>query len=79
MARLNSSVVIPETKEVASSDRPLAEAWTSTPPRNTGRRKWRRLSRFRKTRRPARAVREYPSPVAMAAPRMPRPARAIRT
>ena len=79
MARLNSSVVTPETREVASSERPLAEAWNSTPPRKTGFWKWSRLSRLRKTKRPAAAVREYPSPVAMAAPRMPRPARAMST
>ncbi len=58
IARLNSSVVMPETRAVASSDRPLAEASRSTRPRRTGRWKWSRLSRLPNTRKPAAAVME---------------------
>ena len=58
IARLNSRVVMPDTKEVANSDIPLVEAWNSTPPRNTGFAKWSRLSFFRNTRKPTTAVME---------------------
>ena len=36
IARLNSRVVMPDTRDVASSESPLVEAWNSTLPRKTG-------------------------------------------
>ena len=58
IARLNSSVVIPDTREVASSDIPLVEAWNSTLPRKTGFWKWSRFSFLLNTRKPTTAVME---------------------
>ena len=79
MARLKSSVVMPDTREVASSDRPLVEARNSTSPRKTGFSKWSSWSRRRNTQTPTAAVMEYPRPVAAAAPRIPSPRGAMST
>ncbi len=72
MVQLNIMVTIPVTSAVAISEHPFDAAFTRTLSRNTGFLKCSRLSFRPNTNRPATAVTEYPSPVAMAAPPIPR-------
>ena len=72
-------VMIPVTRAVAISEHPFVAAFARTFSLNTGLLKCRRLFFRLNTIKPATAVTEYPSPVAMAAPEMPMPNPAINT
>ena len=76
MVQLNIMVIMPVTRAVAISEHPLEAAFARTFGRNTGLAKCSRLCFLLNTAKPTTAVTEYPSPVAMAAPRIPMPSTA---
>ena len=71
MVQLNIIVTMPVTRAAAISELPLEAALTRVRILHTGFTKWSRQSFLEKITRPATAVTEYPSPVAMAAPAIP--------